>query len=66
MRARISVLSFLKEMLGFTVEIALAFLFGASIASDSSCKVVVLALAADPSSIWECKVILFIRLLVLS
>ena len=66
LRARIRVLSFLKEMLGFTVEIAFAFLFGASIASDSSCKVVVLALATDPSSVWECKVILFLWLLILS
>ena len=64
LRARILVLSFLKQVLWFTVEIILAFLFGASVASDSSCEIIVLALTADPSSIRECKIILLLHLLI--
>lgn len=65
MRTRIWILSFLKEMLWFTIEIALVFLFGASVASDSSCEIIVLALAADPSSIRERKVVPLLPLLIL-
>ena len=50
---RIWVFPFFEKMLWFSVEVCFAFLFCASIAPNSACKVVILTLTADPTSIWE-------------
>ena len=48
-----------EQVLWLAIEIALGFLLGASVAANSPSEVVVLALAADPATVWECEVLLF-------
>ena len=50
---------FFEQVLWLAIEITLRFLLGASVAANSPSEVVVLALAADPATVWECKVLLF-------
>ena len=52
------VLSFLEEVLWLSVEVCPGLLLCAPVAPDSSCEVVVLALAADPASVREGEVLL--------
>ena len=48
-----------EQVLRLAIEIALGLLLGASVAANSSSKVVVLALTADPATVWESTVLLF-------
>ena len=45
-------------MLWLAIEITLGLLLGASVAADPPCEVVVLALATDPATVWESKILL--------
>ena len=46
-------------MFWLSIEVSLGLLLCASIASYSTCKVIILTLAADPAAIGECKVLFF-------
>ena len=52
-------------MLGFSVEVYLALGFVTSIALESTEEIIILALTANPTSIWEIEFILIIILLAL-
>ena len=52
------ILGLFKKVLWFAIEVGLGLLLCASITSYSTCKVVILTLAADPATIGECKVFL--------
>ena len=52
------ILRFFKKMLWLAIEVGLGLLLCASIASYSTCKIVILTLATDPATIRECEVLL--------
>jgi len=51
-------LSLFEEMLRLPVEVLLWFDFLASVALETAVEIIILALAADPATIWEVKLII--------
>lgn len=58
-----ALLPLFEEMLRFPVEVLLRFDFLASVALDTAVEIIVLALAADPATIWEVELIVHCLLL---